>query len=281
MLLERDPIHDSGETCKGPAMKRAIILGMSLFALGAAPVMAADIPVKAARVAPVVAAPVYNWTGFYIGGNVGGGWGRAEYLNTANTTFFGDVAPGQTFSHNTRGFIGGGQIGYNYQVGSFVLGLEAAFDYSDIKGGVNPGLGGPPPLGMDDNFETRIRSLFLGTARVGYAWNNWLLYAKGGYAGGDVRVSVVDTAGINQGSGASSSWRNGWTIGGGVEYGITPNWTIAAEYNYVRLQAGGYQLAGAAAPLTYTFDVATRDTHLATLRLNYKFDWGGPVVARY
>ena len=96
-----------------------------------------------------------------------------------------------------------------------------------------------------------------------------------------MRVSVSDVAGVNQGSGSASSWRNGWTVGGGVEYGITPNWTVAAEYNYVRLQAGSYELGGTAAPLLYTFDVATRDTHLATLRLNYKFDWGGPVVARY
>jgi outer membrane immunogenic protein len=262
-------------------MKRAVVIGVGLLALGAAPVMAADLPVKAPVVAPVVVAPIYNWNGIYIGGNVGGGWGRAEYLNTANTTFFGDVGGPPTFSHNTRGFVGGGQIGYNWQSGSFVFGVEAMADFSDIKGNINPLRGGLPPLGRDDNFETRIRSLFLGTARVGYAANNWLLYVKGGYAGGNVRVSVVDAAGINQGSGSASRWRNGWTVGGGVEYGITPNWTVAAEYNYVRLQASSYDLAGAAAPLVYRFDVATRDTHLALLKLNYKFDWGGPVVARY
>ena len=262
-------------------MRRAIIAGVGLFVLGAAPAMAADIPVKARPVVPIVA-PVYNWTGLYIGGNVGGGWGRAEYLNTANTTFFGDVAGPPSFSHNTGGFTGGGQIGYNWQSGGFVFGLEAMFNYADIKGNINPLRGGLPPLGQDDTFETRTRSLFLGTARVGYAANNWLFYAKGGYAGGNVRVSVVDVAGVNQGNGSATTWRNGWTIGGGVEYGITPNWTVAGEYNYIRLQAGGYALAGTAAPALYNFDVSTRDTHLATLRLNYKFDWGGgPVVARY
>ncbi len=74
------------------------------------------------------------------------------------------------------------------------------FNYSDIKGGVNPLRGGLPPLGQDDNFATRIQSLFLGTARVGYAWNNVLLYAKGGYAAGEVKVAVVDNAGVNQGA---------------------------------------------------------------------------------
>jgi outer membrane immunogenic protein len=267
-------------------MTKNILVGVAIAALSALPAVAADIPVKAPVVAPVMAPAVYNWTGVYIGGNVGGGWGRANYQNTANTTFFGDVSPPPSplntpFNHNTRGFIGGGQIGYNWQSGSFVFGVEAMFDYSDIKGGINPLRGGLPPLGMDDNFETRIRSLFLATARVGHAWNNWLIYAKGGYAGGDVRVSVSDVVGINQGSGSASSWRSGWTVGAGVEYGITPNWTVAGEYNYVRLQSGSYQLAGAAAPALYTFDVATRDTHLALVKLNYKFNWGGPVVARY
>jgi outer membrane immunogenic protein len=262
-------------------MKRAIILGLGLLALGTAPVLAADIPVKARPAPPPIMAPVYNWSGFYIGVNAGGGWSNPEYVNLANTTFFGDVGTSVPFGHNASGFIGGGQIGYNFQSGAFVFGLEAMFDYADIEGDVNPLRGGLPPLGRDDNFSTRIRSLFLGTARVGYAWNNVLLYAKGGYAGGDVRVSVIDVIGANQGSGSASSWRNGWTIGGGLEYGITPNWTVAAEYNYVRLQSGTYELAGAALPLVYTFGVATRDVHLATARLNYKFDWGAPLVARY
>ena len=262
-------------------MRRTIICGLGLLALTAAPVMAADIPVKAPVVAPVMAPVVYNWSGFYIGGNIGGAWANAEYLNIANTTFFGDVGGAPAFSHNMSGFIGGGQVGYNFQSGAFVFGLEAMFDYADIRGDVNPLRGGLPPLGQDDNFATRIQSLFLGTARVGYAWNNVLLYAKGGYAAGEVKVAVVDAAGVNQGAGAASSWRSGWTVGGGVEYGFTPNWTAGIEYNYVRLNGTAYELAGTAAPLLYTFAHQVRDTHLVTGRLNYKFDWGAPLVARY
>jgi len=175
------------------------------------------------------------------------------------------------------GFVGGGQIGYNFQSGAFVFGLEAMFNYSDIKGGVNPLRGGLPPLGQDDNFATRIETLFLGTARIGYAWNNVLLYAKGGFAGGEVKVAVVDNAGINQGAGAGSSWRTGWTVGGGFEYGFAPNWTAAIEYDYVRLNGTGYELGGTAAPLLYTFAHQVRDTHLVTGRLNYKFNWGSPI----
>ena len=105
-----------------------------------------------------------------------------------------------------------------------------------------------------------------------------LLYAKGGYAAGEVKVAVVDIAGVNQGAGAGSSWRSGWTVGGGVEYGFTPNWTAAIEYDYVRLNGTAYELGGTAAPLLYTFAHQVRDTHLVTGRLNYKFDWGAPVV---
>jgi len=81
-------------------MKRAVISGLGILALAAAPAMAADIPMKAPVVAPVMAPITYNWTGFYIGGNIGGGWANADYLNTANTTFFGDVAGAPAFSHN-------------------------------------------------------------------------------------------------------------------------------------------------------------------------------------
>ena len=145
-------------------MKRAVISGLGFVALAAAPAMAADSRKGADRRTGGGAA-VYNWNGFYIGGNIGGGWANAEFLNLANTTFFGDVAGPPAFSHNMSGFVGGGQIGYNFQSGAFVFGLEAMFNYSDIKGGVNPLRGGLPPLGQDDNFATRIQSLFLGTAR--------------------------------------------------------------------------------------------------------------------
>ena len=178
---------------------------IGLLALAAAPAIAADIPVKAPLVAPVMAPPCTTGAASISAATSAAVGQRADYLNTANTTFFGDVAGAPAFSHNMSGFIGGGQIGYNFQSGAFVFGLEAMFDYSDIKGGVNPLRGGLPPLGQDDNFATRIESLFLGTARIGYAWNNVLLYAKGGYAGGEVKVTVVDNAGVNQGAAAGAA----------------------------------------------------------------------------
>lgn len=238
-------------------------------------VFAADLPVKAGPVPYVV--PAYNWTGIYFGLNFGGGWTRPDFLNTANTTAFGDVTGPPGFSNDTNGFVGGAQLGANWQVGNFVLGAEAMLDHANMRGRVNPLRGAVPPVGQDDNFQSRIRAVFLGTARVGWAWENVLVYAKGGYAGADVEVKVTDTVGAAQGAGTSSGWRSGYTVGGGAEYGFTwaPGLSAAVEYNFVSLDAASYQLAGTAAPLLYTFNVDTRDIHMVTGRLNYRFSWFG------
>jgi outer membrane immunogenic protein len=251
----------------GIAATVAIVATQSAFA--------ADLPVKAGPV-PVVAA-AYNWTGIYVGLNFGGGWTDVDYLNTANTTAFGDVGGPPGFSHESVGFVGGGQIGANWQIGNFVIGAEAMLDHANMRGKINPLRGGPPPLGQDDNFQTRVRSIFLGTGRIGFTWDTALLYAKGGYAGADVEVKVADTVGVNQGAGTSSGWRSGYTFGGGLEYGFrwAPGLTAAVEYNFISLDSANYQLAGTAAPLLYNFNVDTRDMHMVTGRLNYRFSqWG-------
>ena len=251
----------------GLAATVAIVATQSAFA--------ADLPVKASPV-PFVA-PAYNWTGIYVGLNAGGGWSGVDYLNTVNTTAFGDVAGPPAFSDHADGFVGGGQIGANWQAGMFVFGVEAMWDHSNMRGKVNPLRGGPPPIGQDDNFQTRIRSVFLGTARIGLAWDNALVYAKGGFAGADVEVKVTDIVGVNQGTGTSSDWRTGYTVGGGFEYGFrfAPGLSAAVEYNYVRLDPASYELGGTAFPALYTFNVATQDTHLVMGRLNYRFSqWG-------
>ena len=258
-------------------MLNKVLAGIAAtVAIAATPsAFAADMPIKAG---PPVVAATYNWTGVYVGLNAGGGWTSVDYLNTANTTAFGDVAPGPPgFSHRVDGFVGGGQIGANWQFGNFVFGLEAMFDHSNMHGKLNPLRGGPPPVGQDDNFQTRIRSVFLGTARAGLAWDNALVYAKGGFAGGDVQVKVTDTVGVHQGAASSSDFRTGYTFGGGAEYGFrfAPGLSMAVEYNYVRLDSGSYELAGTAAPLLYTFNVEPRDMHLVMGRLNYRFSWFG------
>jgi outer membrane immunogenic protein len=223
---------------------------------------AADMPIAAT--APIMSAPGYNWTGFYVGVNIGGGWTSADWTNAANATLFGDSVPPDTFSHSAQGVIGGGQIGFNYQTGVWVFGLEALLNGSDIRGARVSTFGA-----ADDQFTWRIDTLLLVTARVGIAHDSWLAYMKGGYAGAMIRAAVSDTVGPSTGSGSDSQWRSGWTVGGGVEYGLTPNLSLAVEYNYVELESGRYGIGGGAG--SYAWDVRPDGTHLALVKLSYRF----------
>jgi outer membrane immunogenic protein len=244
-------------------MRRFVVAFLGVAAASVTAANAADLGLKAPlRTAPV--ALQYNWTGCYLGGHAGGGWAVTDWTNTINTTAFGDLAPGQGFRQTDGGFIGGGQIGCNYQVNEWVFGIEGSFSGSTFKGNVANSVFGS----ADDIFTTRIESIATVTGRVGYAWQNWLFYAKGGYAGGEVKFSVSDTVGANQGAGSASSWQNGWTVGGGVEYGLTPNWILGLEYDYVDLLTKNYNVSGGTA--LYTFDVHPQ-IHEVLARLSYKF----------
>ena len=244
-------------------MRRLAVALLGATLLGGVSANAADMPVKG----PVYKAPpmvMYNWSGCYIGAHAGAGWSRTEWTNTADTTAFGDLLPGEGFSQTKSGFVGGGQIGCNYQVNQFVFGIEGTFAGSSIKGTLNNTTFGAG----DDVFENKITSIATVTGRIGYAFNNWLPYIKGGYAGANNKFSVSDSVGIT-GSGSESKWHNGWTIGGGLEYGLTQNWIIGLEYNYIGLQTKNYNIAGTD-PGIYAFDVKPR-IHELLARVSYKF----------
>jgi outer membrane immunogenic protein len=243
-------------------MRRFVVALLSATVLSAVAANAADLPVKA----PVYkAAPLYNWTGCYIGGHAGAGWGRTEWTNTQDTTAFGDLTPGQGFTQTKGGFVGGGQLGCNYQVNQWVFGLETTFAGTSIKGSLNNTSFGT----SDDVFSTQVNSIFTLTGRLGYAINNWLPYIKGGYAGANNKFGVSDTSGANQGSGSETKWHNGWTFGAGLEYGLTRNWIVGIEYDYIGLQSKNYAVQGASAGV-YAFDVKPRIQEVL-LRVSYKF----------
>jgi outer membrane immunogenic protein len=246
-------------------MRRYVVALLGATALSFTAAQAADLPVKA----PVYKAPppaLYNWSGCYFGGHAGVGWARTEWTNTANTTAFGDLSPGEGFTHTKSGFVGGGQLGCNYQVNQWVFGIEGTFAGSTIKGDLTNTVFG---AGFDDVFSTRINSIATVTGRIGYAFNNWLPYIKGGYAGANNKFGVSDTAGANQGSGSETKWHNGWTVGGGLEYGLTRNWIIGIEYDYIGLQTKSYAVQGGSTGV-YTFDVKPK-IHEVLLRISYKF----------
>jgi outer membrane immunogenic protein len=226
--------------------------------------------------APAYVDALYNWSGFYVGGHVGGAWTNENWVNVGNTTLFGDLTPGQGFRQRGSGVFGGGQVGYNWQASNYVFGLEGTASAINNRGYVLNNVFG---LGLDDQFSWHTNWMATITGRIGYAVANNLFYAKGGYAGVNNRLSVLDVnPNPSTGSGSQTQWHNGWTIGAGWEYGITRNWIVGLEYDYSAFETKRYQLAGTSAGV-YAFDAKPRDVQSAVVRFNYKFD--GPGFSPY
>ena len=250
------------------------VASMALFAGGA---FAADLPVRSAAPAPVVMAPIFTWTGFYVGVHAGYAWGDADYTFATNGHY--NDAAGDAFGNSIDGWLGGAQIGYNFQINQFVLGVEGSISATDLG---KSRIGSPYFTG--DRWSTDINWTGSITARLGVAFGRALVYAKGGVAFGDVENRVSDS---NDYVNASST-RTGWTLGAGVEYAFTSNWSIGLEYMYTDL--GSFRVnrealvIGTNAPSGF-FTSHSVDATFSTItaRLNYRF--GGtsaaPVVARY
>ena len=210
-------------------MKKVLLA--ALMAGVASSAMAADLPTRKAPPAPQVYAPppVFSWTGLYVG--VNGGWGGGS--------------SGGTLGSPSGGLVGG-TLGYNYQIGQFVVGLEGDWDWADLnRNGTILG----------NAYSNKIDQMVTARARAGIALDRALLYVTGGYAGAEDRVSVPGAA-I-----ASNDWRSGGVIGGGIEYAFTNNISAKAEYLYAPFQAKTY------AP-GYTSDL---NLSLVRAGLNYKF----------
>ena len=217
-------------------MKSILLATVAILALGVVPASAADLqrrPVMPAK-APAYIAPVYNWSGFYAGINGGGGWGGSEFS-----------APFASGSFDTSGGLVGGTLGYNWQVNQIVFGLEGDIDWSNIRG--SAGCGGT-------TCETRNDWLSTVRGRFGYAFDRFLPYVTGGAAFGNVKT---DIAGI----GSSNNTKTGWTVGGGVEYGLGGPWSIKAEYLYVDLGSSDSVLGSS----------ADFHTNIVRAGLNYRF----------
>jgi outer membrane immunogenic protein len=246
-------------------MKKHLRGTVGLLALGlAAPAVAADLPARTYTKAPPLAA-IYDWTGFYIGAN--GGWGQ-------NRDCRGDVTLGVNFGcHDGDGGVAGGQIGYRWQSAAWVFGLEAQGDWADLRGS-NVSLANPLL-----STRSKLDAFGLFTGQLGYAWNNALLYVKGGAAVTDNKFDVFSstTGLVTSSAGSATKW--GGTAGAGIEYGFAPNWSAAVEYDHIFQRSRNMtQTTPAGVVLTDTFR-AGGDTDLATARLNYRF--GGPIVAKY
>lgn len=226
-------------------MKKLLLasLSMGALALAVTSANAADIVRRAPPPAPVMVAPPYNWTGFYVGINGGGGFGRADVNNAFGTGGL-DVSGG----------LVGGTLGYNYQApNNFVFGIEGDGGWSGIKGSTN---GFACPGATCD-----VRNDWLATlrGRVGYAYGRFLPYITGGAAFGDIKLTPTGFPG-------STVDKVGWTLGGGVEMAISGPWSAKLEYLYVDLGDASCGAASCGVATSTSFH-----TNIVRAGINYRF----------
>lgn len=245
-----------------------LLLTTTATVLLAAPAMAADMPRPNPAPAPVesYATPAPTvWQGFYAGLNAGGVFVTDGYGTDLN----GYNAPGETVPlGDSNGFIGGAQIGYNWQgAGNLVWGIEGDIQYLDYSAsGISPSV--PDTFyAADADFLATLR------ARLGVATGFGLIYATGGLAYSDLTYSVTDNATAAPAgpatiaASAKSDW--GWTVGGGAEFMLNNNWSVKGEYLYVHFD--GKTATGVSGGTPFNFAFTDTDMHIARVGLNYKF----------
>jgi outer membrane immunogenic protein len=240
----------------GDPLMRKFLLGAAGFIAFAAPAMAADMPARTYTKAPVYTAPevVYNWTGFYIGGHLGGAFAGSNSLEGSSARFMGGV-----------------QGGFDYQFATnWVIGAEAQYSWLSNSNSNLVFPGGTVVTAKNNQLGSV-------TGRVGYTWGPALLYAKGGYAWRDNPNIGVAVGGVPAAFTTDSTHKDGYTVGAGLEYMFAPNWSAKAEYQYYNF--GNTTFTGGPAPI-----VGARfrdDEHTVKVGVNYRFGWGGPVAAKY
>ena len=237
-------------------MKKFLLGTVALVAVGATvPALAADLAARPYTKAPAYAAqPIYNWTGFYIGGHLGG-------------AFAGD----NSFNGNDGRFLGGVQGGADYQFApNWVVGIEAQYSWLSNS---NNGVLFPGGVLVTSNSD-QLGSV---TGRLGYTWGPALLYAKGGFAWKDGNNLNVSVGGVPVAFTTDGNHRDGYTVGAGLEYMFAPNWSAKAEYQYYNF--GDTTFTTGPGPI---IGVRFRDDeHTVKAGLNYRFNWGGPAVTGY
>lgn len=241
-------------------MKKFLLATVALATLGAAaPALGADLGARPYyNKAPAYAAPLYNWTGFYLGAHLGGAFSSSNNFN------------GLVLSDSSARLLGGFQVGADWQFApNWVVGAEGQYSWLG-KNNLNAVF----PNAMVFNSDQRaIGSI---TARIGYTWGPGLAYVKGGYAYSDNR-DTLSLAGVPIAFSLDTNHRDGYTVGAGVEYMFAPNWSAKAEYQYYNFGDTRFVTPVALAP----FGSFHNDDHTVKVGVNYRFNFAAPVVARY
>ena len=242
-------------------MKKFLFGTVAMLALGASlPAVAADMAARPYTKAPVAApAQIYNWTGFYIGGHIGGAW-RDNNNSTAGLTGGND---------NDGRFLAGVQAGADYQfAGGWVVGVEGQYSWLH-RGDNNNGFVFPAGPAFGYVYYNNQRSLGSVTGRIGYAWGPALLYAKGGYAYAERRDDLYFGGAPFLGA-YDRGHRDGYTVGAGLEYMFAPSWSLKGEYMYYNFDRYRFSTPVVLAP----FGDWRNDVHTVKVGLNYHFNWG-------
>jgi outer membrane immunogenic protein len=276
-------------------MKKLLVASALLTSLVAGPAMAADLAYKTPSPPPP---PALSWSGFYIGVQGGAGWGTTEdnltalgICNAAGACAGGAINPPGLLrdSYGVNGWHGGGTIGWNWQTGPIVFGVEGDISGANINGNSGCGAGVGVGVGINSACATNMTRFATATGRLGFTVDQALLYVKGGGAwahfdrtltSGVLGVGVAGTAFSTPTIGES---RQGFAFGAGVEYAFWGNWSAKLEYDYMDFGTKSFAFTTFSpvtlVTVTSTFDDRER-VHLVRAGLNYRFNWG-PVVAKY
>lgn len=254
---------------KGPLMckRLAAIAVITTAAAFSTVANAADLPRPEPVPAPVpvFVPPVFTWTGLYVGGHIGGAWAKREIRNNSRGIDFDQTSDGV--------FIGGGQVGYNFQFNTFVLGVEADFswvanDNNGNDGVIVPALGNVR-VALENKWATTV------AARFGVTYDRMLFYGKagGGWVGHDDFTITNVTTGATI-SGANDRSRSGYLLGAGIEWGFAPNWSAKVEYNYFGLDSRTF-VVPANSPFFAgdSFTQGDRNIQMVKGGINYRFNW--------
>jgi outer membrane immunogenic protein len=253
-------------------MRCVVIVGAGLLSIVGfvAAASAADLPAATYSKAPTIVDPAYDWTGFYVGVEGGGGWSRDQ------RTYLAPNPPnGALINERLAGGLAGGLIGYNWQLPGkqFLLGIEGSFDWADINGST------PCPNPAFACGE-KLKQLYSGTGRIGYIWGDALLYAKGGYAWTETDYHSTFLAFPGPFDGGGNVSREGWVVGGGLEYMFARGWSAKVEYDYYDF--GSKTAATDSGGEFHLFTDKDSKLTAQTLKVgvDYHFGWGGAAVAK-
>ena len=265
-------------------MKKVLFAVAALATVSTIPAIAADMrarPAPAYKAAPAMVA-AHNWTGFYIGGQVGYQSSDDDHSNTSSSADGTTTGP---FLFDSDGAVYGGHAGFNWQVGQWVWGIEGDYEGSGVDGGYTLATGiGASPAGSSLSLEQKWQASIRG--RLGWAWDRALLYVTGGFAWSEFDVGFTTPAGGGFAETLNDTM-SGWTIGAGVEWALWQNWSARVEYRYTDFDS--FSRPTTVLPIATTINVDDLNFHTIRFGVSWRFgDWGkgpmagkGPVVGKY